>query len=629
MSHWLFNRRRSADKLRKPMQGEFFSTDSIDSVADSLVREFVQNSMDAGDDPDEPVHVRFHIGTCEDPDVLASLLDGLWPHLEACDGHFRELRGTPCRFLTAEDFHTTGLRGDPAQMFETAGQANEFFYFFRAEGKTSKRTSSRGSWGIGKYTLPMASMINAFVGLTCRAEESQPGGRGPLVLGQAILDHHELDGQHYLPDGWWCHQEERNDDVLPLPFGMRGTRDGLDAERFARSFDLVRTDEPGLSVVVPYVREELTHSELTASVLKNYGLAIMLDQLTVSVSGDGDSVTLTSDTLREAATCLPSDRRQNVIDEIDLAEWYLREGQHRRVELSGGVDSLKWDTRVSDEEGERIREALDGGARVAVRVPMPVELKSGERDVSWFDVLLEADEDYVGTPHFYREGLRISEVASPKTHGIRAVVLVSDRPLATMLGAAETPAHVDWQARTDRFRGHFKDGRNWLAFVKKSPGELIRRVRSGGSEEDLEVAASFFSTPAQNHRGRGRRRRSGDGAVPPASPPPPPGSRLFRIERSHDGFSITGTEDLRPGDSVLIRVAYDVRKGDPLAKWHSADFLLEERVVELLGVGSERFDSNGLELTVTEPERFRVAASGFDPHRDLVVVAQRTEVDEP
>jgi hypothetical protein len=80
---------------------------------------------------------------------------------------------------------------------------------------------------------------------------------------------------------------------------------------------------------------------------------------------------------------------------------------------------------------------------------------------------------------------------------------------------------------------------------------------------------------------------------------------------------------------VLIRVAYDVRKGDPLAKWHSADFLLEERVVELLGVGSERFDSNGLELTVTEPERFRVAASGFDPHRDLVVVAQRTEVDEP
>lgn len=610
------------------MQGEFFSSDSIETVADSLVREVVQNSMDAVADSALPVRVRFHVGVCEDRSVLDSLLEDLWPHLLACNSELGALRAQQCRYLTAEDFHTTGLRGDPTEMFETEGRRNEFFYFFRAEGKSSKRTSSRGSWGIGKYTLPMASRINTFVGLTRRADPSEPGGAGPLVLGQAILDHHEMDGDHYLPDGWWCHSMERDGDIEPLPFGMPGQSDEFDPDRFSATFGLERAGEPGLSVVVPFISDELTHAELVASVLKNYGLAIMLGQLTVDIDGEGSRTELAGPTLRVAADQLEPRRRRDVLDEIDLAEWYLTRGIAERVELRSDPGSQKWDRRLSDEESKAVRDALDDGRRVTVRVPMPVQLKSGERDDSWFDVLLQPEEGYAGSPHFYREGLRISEVASPRTHGVRAVVLVSDRPLATMLGAAETPAHVDWQAHTERFRGRFKDGRNWVSFVKKSPGELVRRVRSGGETEDMEVVAGFFSTPANSNGKKGRTKGPGEGTIPPPTPPPPPGPRLFRVERSADGFVITGQADLRPGDPVRVRAAYDVRRGNPMTKWHSADFQLEDRLVEMDGVSEVMHDGNSTSLTVADPDSFRLIATGFDLHRDLVVVAERTEVAE-
>ena len=44
---WRFDTQRPMAKHRDPIQGEFFSTESISSVADSVVRESIQNSMDA------------------------------------------------------------------------------------------------------------------------------------------------------------------------------------------------------------------------------------------------------------------------------------------------------------------------------------------------------------------------------------------------------------------------------------------------------------------------------------------------------------------------------------------------------------------------------------------------------
>jgi hypothetical protein len=45
--HWEFKPLARGDKIREATQGEFFSTDAIRNPAEAIVRESVQNSLDA------------------------------------------------------------------------------------------------------------------------------------------------------------------------------------------------------------------------------------------------------------------------------------------------------------------------------------------------------------------------------------------------------------------------------------------------------------------------------------------------------------------------------------------------------------------------------------------------------
>ena len=44
---WHFNTKRPSDKERNPIQGEFFAADAISKPGEPLVREGIQNSLDA------------------------------------------------------------------------------------------------------------------------------------------------------------------------------------------------------------------------------------------------------------------------------------------------------------------------------------------------------------------------------------------------------------------------------------------------------------------------------------------------------------------------------------------------------------------------------------------------------
>jgi hypothetical protein len=55
---WRFRRMQPGEMNVDPIEGEFFSTEALDSLADALVRESIQNSLDARR-LDETLHVRF------------------------------------------------------------------------------------------------------------------------------------------------------------------------------------------------------------------------------------------------------------------------------------------------------------------------------------------------------------------------------------------------------------------------------------------------------------------------------------------------------------------------------------------------------------------------------------------
>jgi len=196
LPEWQFVPKPAMAKHRDPIQAEFFNTDSIKGAADEVVREAVQNTLDAQAADSPGVRVRIYVSGdagALPADEAASYFQGIWPHADAC-GINASLRQQPCRFVVVEDFGTTGLLGD-----ETAhdpplqGQSNHFFYFFRAEGKSGKSGSDRGRWGVGKYVFPNASGIKSFFGVTVR--NNGAGSSAPLLMGQAVMKNHSIDGE--------------------------------------------------------------------------------------------------------------------------------------------------------------------------------------------------------------------------------------------------------------------------------------------------------------------------------------------------------------------------------------------------------------------------------------------------
>jgi hypothetical protein len=622
---WLFTRRQPADKDRQPMQGEFFTTESIDSIADSLIREFVQNSLDAAD-TQEPVQVRMRLGTIPAGEAfLGQLFGGLWDHVEAINEEAAALSTSDCHYLVIEDAQTTGLRGDPAEMFEPTSRPgevpNEFFFFVRAEGKSSKSSAERGSWGIGKYTYPMASRINTFFALTCREDPSQPGGPGPLLIGQAILANHKVGATNYRPDGWWARIEKNEfDDDLPLPHepGDEVTK------QFCEAFHLDRTEQPGLSIVIPYIDEDLTPEAIVASVLKNYGVAVRLGGLEVRVDHDGGSALVDASSLATVVESLPVAARLAAEKELKLAEWWVAAGRASAITLPQPDPSkqVEWGDRITSDEASAIRAILESGAPVAVRLPIHVAPQKGRGGTwSYLDMALQPCEGDAPTPTFYREGIRVSEVRSDRISGIQAMVLINDRPLAEMLGAAEGPAHVDWQAATRRFRGRFARGKAVLGFIKNSPSQLVRQVRSGDGDEDRTVAAAFFFLPApknvpvriDNQESGGDESTGGEPDIPPRQRGPVIVTGLI------GGFRVAASDALKSGSVVSISTAYDVSRGNPLTKWRPSDFELSTSSVQVAGGTTLSIIENRARIRVQDASEFEVRGIGFDTNRDVFV----------
>lgn len=119
---WHFRPYTPGEKTRDPIQGEFFATEAIRNPAEALIREGIQNSLDAqikdGDgEPEDVLRVRLFLGTGKhaiSAKRASRWFDAAWPHYQAEGNGLREApeKSNACPFLVYEDFHTTGLEDD-------------------------------------------------------------------------------------------------------------------------------------------------------------------------------------------------------------------------------------------------------------------------------------------------------------------------------------------------------------------------------------------------------------------------------------------------------------------------------------------------------------------------------------
>ena len=613
---WSFRTMDSGEVHVDPVHDEFFKAQDL---ADAVVRECIQNSLDARTPRSRtPVRVRFHFAAGRHAlhaDAVRAYLDGLDVHLHAAARTMHTVlprHDEAMPFLLIEDFGTRGLTGDPHvdPELEPAAEEkkNDFFYFWRNVGRSGKGEVDRGRWGLGKAVFTVASRIRTVFGLTRRYDDDRS-----LLLGQSVLKTHVLHGQRIYPYGFFARFEKRNG--LPLPL-----EDRMLLERFADDFGVDRR-EPGLSIVVPYYRDdELSVERITKAVVEQYFYPILRGDLVVDV-GDGARVQrITADSIET----LTDERTARL---CALTRWSLAQHDDAHFLLrEQGEAAPKWDERAIDPAAlTALRERFAAGERLAFRVPIFVKRKRARPASSWFDVYVERDETLrKPEQHFIRSLITIPDVRVSGDKATRALIVIDEPALSRFLGDAENPAHSDWSERADKVRTQYDHGPSTLRFVKNSASflaSLLARPPEGRERDFLADVFSIEAPEESEHETRIPIRISGaagfsptgaDGGLKPAAPP-----GGIAIARIVGGFTIRGT-DAAVGKPLRGEVAYRVRAGNPFRKHSPFDFDLDAIEIQCEGARLRRSSVNAFDL-VPSAAKFQISMKGFDPRRDLIV----------
>ena len=409
---WYFGKASAGQRAREPQVEKFFGADVVANFANALVREGVQNSLDARDDGalavTDPVQVRIRLGTVTVKQDVQPFVLNLWDHLEAQDAdRFPDRPSTvlPCRFLAFEDFNTRGLCGSYEQVWPDESPDNAFYNFFRAEGHSSKHEKARGRHGLGKNVFARASQARCFFGLTRRADDKRV-----LLMGAAILRTHKVGEQRYVPDGWFGVLREADGFVLPVTSPAK-------VAEFADTFDLLRhsTGANGLSIIVPWLDPSITRAAVIEAVVRGYFYPILAGQLVVTVfDGEADPISVDAGSIRSVTEqCGPSVNIA-LAPMFDLASFALTALAGPVQEAAKPPSKPEWKPDLIPEAVKTyLRDELQAQKPVALRVPVRVKGKKAKEveQLSHFDLFMvrhtgSADDD-VAT--FVREGLIVSD----------------------------------------------------------------------------------------------------------------------------------------------------------------------------------------------------------------------------
>ena len=655
---WHFDPYGRRSTFRDSNAREFFEGSES---ADALVREAIQNSLDASDDDevtDTEVHFTFRTVSAETVGLYSNVIDR---HVAAEGNGLTnkpDFEG-PCRVLLVEDFGTTGLTGDALAAGRPRDDAkNHFWHFFRAEAITDKDPSNFGQRGVGKDVFVTASRVRAIFGLTMREwdETNVPKeATTPLLFGKCILKSHYVDGSDDMfQDGFYGVDASDDRAIKPVTDADRVRSFAEDFGVSERRLDRGQYSQAGLSVVVPYADDELTFEGILHSVVTQYFYPVLRNRLKVTVRDLTDPSAPREHVLNEesvwtALDDLTEDEAAELRPLMELARWSRSLDDDDRLMISEPKPgSWQWQADlVSEDTLLAIRTKLDAGERAAVRFPVTVraKVKGGaiEDRPTFFDVFLEAAPSRRGRVHptYLRGDLLITDVRGGTTPGYRAIVFAENEPISGFLGTAENPTHTRWEHR--RHKDRFAPGaNNCLKYVQRSVANLLSTLSQADREADVTIFAELFPRPAEEDDARrtaARRSKKRKAKNEPAEPEPRPDGiehapRRYQVYEIKGGFKITALPGSVPPDRITLKAAYHVRRGSPFSAYEKArkngyaDFDFAAAGVNggkggrgepRIAIENAHLDSCDGNRVVIEPlgEEFSVEVTGFDGNRDL------------
>lgn len=648
MGQWKHKKKSKNDNTTDPTESAFFSNETVGSISTALVREGGQNVLDEIKESvkkaNGPAKVKIsHSGKkyAIVPEDANTLLGELISHLKADKNGIIKSElpdfNKPMPYLLFEDFNTNGLEGDPREcLFKEVNDTSKphnFYYFWRAYGRSGKLANKMGSWGVGKSVFPAVSTINCFWALTIRESDKEA-----YLIGQSVLKTHN-----------------RNDnpaDYGYFPWGFYGVFDNEDfatpessvaeIKKFQKLFQLKRKiadqkedrePDTGVSIVIPYPKEELIAESLALATIKQFFYPILKGKLEVEIQYEDQLIVLKKDTLKKEVEKLDFSRlptketidKEQLLSLFHFAGWMLerKDEDHIRLHFDKPNRAYQWRKELFENiDIDDLRKRYDTGEPLSFTIPVKHQPEGEEAELREFhayikkDLALQEPESI-----FIRDALTITGVKSLKRKGARGIVVISDKKLVTFFGQAEGPAHTGWHK--DNFRVRYENTDEIISYVQRSLQELYNKLQlpAEGLDRTLLSDLFFIDIPeTEDGRAGGKNKGKKKGQDPGFEPPVrrPKKYILTQLE-IENGFKITNNPEAQElPQLVTVTLAYDRPDGRPFKKYSLLDFNVEKMNVGQSNIEIETLERNIIEFKPTD-KYFELKVIGFDKNRDLIV----------
>lgn len=632
---WLFRELENGEPERDPRETEFFR---LSDPSDALVREFIQNSLDARRKNTEKIKVRFTFSSVKLTEPATYFIDELMKHVKACQFSASDIDSpqSNLEYLIVEDFGTTGLDGDTGRnnLRPQKGVSN-FFDFWWREGISGKKEIKAGRWGLGKITFHISSKIRTFWGYTVRDGDER---FRELLMGKALLKTHYINSKGYKYYGYFA---DKNYEPL-----SDNTPDGKAIiDDFKRNFSIDRRyDEQGLSLVIPLPYNEITFDSIKKSTIINYLFPLIKGILEVEIVDRrlGKPYFLNSNTVGEAASWNWENTKWSDFNVQELFRFVLVAASTKAsIKITRTEGSSEITEKSFSDDYNEVKQCFNKGEFLSFDVLLHINMKKldGAEKSSIFSIDYPSNNQM--PPHFtiylqkfsnlkkveefwIRSGIWISDVQSMEAKPVRAMIIIDDKTVSTFLGDAENPAHTEWKENTEGFKEKYENAASNLRFIRKSVSQIVSILNetSSGIRKDFFNDVFFVPKPTGI-------RENKDITKKPEFELKDKNCQRFRIDYVESGFKISFNRPIFERKSIniplgiIVKTAYDTRKGNPFKKYEPYDFSFDDDNNNLLKIspnGCTIFgkSKNMIGIKISSID-FNLEVKGFDIARDVIV----------
>ena len=606
----------------------FTGTGSMDT--EFLVRESVQNALDAGikDDEDEiSVKVSYDNFTRHSNEPTNEFLSELWELREIASIENRELtvlRDERPSWLVISDENTTGLEG------VLTDRESPIWKFFLDWGKPKVGGGNTGMYGVGRSAILKASRIQTLFAVTLQEESNEQ-----VICGFSALNSVSHNGRQR--DNYAFFAGEEAGDIAEL-------HSDEVCQKFMEAFKIEPFIGPGTKLIIPFPHSYITEARIKAALIAHFAPALLEENLKASVNGRDINESSIFEFIPDIKNNLKNTTRTYTYfkknpeaflefqrDFLNLKyhdtyehryEFNLDQAMNLRDAESLGLGEIS-------EKKDHIIKSLESGKLTIIKVGFPVIEKNGDRTDSYILAALRREDNDCGVELCYRNGMAIyrnKKKLNPRYH---ASLFAEEKKLSTYLNICEGGAHTAWNFTKEvRKRISDKYQHDDIKGIQDLCVNFFDSIDAWINESEQEMNTDLLSDifyvlePSGDDHGEneeddpktdgpGKRRKHKE------IPPPYPKPWSVKENLSIKGFSIKGT----PDDSenayplrIRIRVPYVDGASNPENRHSPAeDFNFEDAHVE--HNGCEISTSSSEIILEAENENFEIDVGGLDENR--------------